>query len=200
MQPESVCLIISPYGISGYKIKLSLFLSHPHPLPLDVDECIQAPKPCNFICKNTEGGYLCSCPRGYILQEDGKSCRGDTHTQQNRTSKYSRVAHITPSAIQITWVQWYAVLAWLSFQVRAAVVLSGPDVCQCSVHCPETLHLNRCVHVHVLVHETCTLSADPVTRCIWQCLCLSGLFVSLNKCVAGVKFLRPLFIFIYHSF
>lgn len=46
--------------------------------PLDVDECIQAPKPCNFICKNTEGGYLCSCPRGYILQEDGKSCRGNT--------------------------------------------------------------------------------------------------------------------------
>ncbi|KAM9409241.1 fibrillin-1 isoform 1-T1 [Pholidichthys leucotaenia] len=42
---------------------------------VDVDECIQAPKPCNFICKNTEGGYLCSCPRGYLLQEDGKSCR-----------------------------------------------------------------------------------------------------------------------------
>lgn len=44
-------------------------------LCVDVDECIQAPKPCNFICKNTEGHYLCSCPRGYILQEDGKSCR-----------------------------------------------------------------------------------------------------------------------------
>lgn len=58
-------------------------------LCLDVDECIQAPKPCNFICKNTEGGYLCSCPRGYILQEDGKSCRGDTLTQQNRTAKSS---------------------------------------------------------------------------------------------------------------
>uniref|UniRef100_A0A3Q4C0E7 Uncharacterized protein n=1 Tax=Mola mola TaxID=94237 RepID=A0A3Q4C0E7_MOLML len=42
---------------------------------VDVDECIQAPKPCNFICKNIEGGYLCSCPRGYLLQEDGKSCR-----------------------------------------------------------------------------------------------------------------------------
>uniref|UniRef100_A0A672Z0L2 EGF-like domain-containing protein n=1 Tax=Sphaeramia orbicularis TaxID=375764 RepID=A0A672Z0L2_9TELE len=52
-------------------LRLSLFL---FPLPLDVDECIQAPKPCNFICKNTEGGYLCSCPE-YILQEDGKSCR-----------------------------------------------------------------------------------------------------------------------------
>ncbi|XP_048825237.1 fibrillin-1-like isoform X1 [Brienomyrus brachyistius] len=42
---------------------------------VDVDECIQAPKPCNFICKNTDGGFLCSCPRGYILQEDRKSCR-----------------------------------------------------------------------------------------------------------------------------
>uniref|UniRef100_A0A665X3K6 Fibrillin 1 n=1 Tax=Echeneis naucrates TaxID=173247 RepID=A0A665X3K6_ECHNA len=44
-------------------------------LCVDVDECLQAPKPCNFICKNTEGGYLCLCPRGYILQEDGKSCK-----------------------------------------------------------------------------------------------------------------------------
>ncbi|XP_052387608.1 fibrillin-1 isoform X2 [Carassius gibelio] len=42
---------------------------------VDVDECVQAPKPCNFICKNTEGGYLCSCPRGYVLQDDAKSCR-----------------------------------------------------------------------------------------------------------------------------
>ncbi|XP_064170105.1 fibrillin-1-like [Anguilla rostrata] len=42
---------------------------------VDVDECIQAPKPCNFICKNTDGGYQCSCPRGYLLQEDGKSCK-----------------------------------------------------------------------------------------------------------------------------
>lgn len=41
---------------------------------IDLDECTQSPKPCNFICKNTEGSYLCSCPRGYILQ-DGKTCR-----------------------------------------------------------------------------------------------------------------------------
>lgn len=42
----------------------------------DLDECNQSPKPCNFICKNTEGSYQCSCPRGYILQEDGKICKG----------------------------------------------------------------------------------------------------------------------------
>uniref|UniRef100_A0A8C2EZW0 Fibrillin 2b n=1 Tax=Cyprinus carpio TaxID=7962 RepID=A0A8C2EZW0_CYPCA len=40
-----------------------------------LDECSQSPKPCNFLCKNTEGSYLCSCPRGYILQPDGKTCK-----------------------------------------------------------------------------------------------------------------------------
>lgn len=43
----------------------------------DLNECNQAPKPCNFICKNTEGSYQCSCPKGYILQEDGRSCKGE---------------------------------------------------------------------------------------------------------------------------
>lgn len=42
----------------------------------DLDECALSPKPCNFLCKNTEGSYLCSCPRGYSLQPDGKTCRG----------------------------------------------------------------------------------------------------------------------------
>lgn len=42
----------------------------------DMDECALSPKPCNFLCKNTEGSYLCSCPRGYSLQPDGKTCKG----------------------------------------------------------------------------------------------------------------------------
>lgn len=47
------------------------------PCVSDLDECSQSPKPCNFVCKNTEGSYLCSCPRGYILQPDGKTCKGE---------------------------------------------------------------------------------------------------------------------------
>lgn len=43
----------------------------------DMDECALSPKPCNFLCKNTEGSYLCSCPRGYSLQPDGKTCKGE---------------------------------------------------------------------------------------------------------------------------
>ncbi|XP_039615423.1 fibrillin-2 isoform X1 [Polypterus senegalus] len=42
---------------------------------VDMNECLQSPKPCSFICKNIEGSYLCSCPHGYILQDDGKTCR-----------------------------------------------------------------------------------------------------------------------------
>ncbi len=58
-----------------------------------VDECVQAPKPCNFICKNTDGGYLCSCPRGYLLQDDAKSCRGKTHTHAHTHSLSHMHAH-----------------------------------------------------------------------------------------------------------
>ncbi|XP_016407728.1 fibrillin-2-like, partial [Sinocyclocheilus rhinocerous] len=56
---------------------------------VDVDECVQAPKPCNFICKNTEGGYLCSCPRGYVLQDDAKSCRAVKHKPSTVSSSTS---------------------------------------------------------------------------------------------------------------
>lgn len=58
---------------------LGIFLdeqSHCISLIIDLNECNQAPKPCNFICKNTEGSYQCSCPKGYILQDDGRSCKG----------------------------------------------------------------------------------------------------------------------------
>lgn len=48
--------------------------------------------------------------------------------------------------------------------------------------------------------RTCTLHPAPATQCISQCLCLSGLFVSLNKCAHGVQCFRASFICIYHSF
>lgn len=46
-----------------------------HQLVLDVNECEHSPSPCQHICKNTEGSYICSCPPGYLLNPDGTTCR-----------------------------------------------------------------------------------------------------------------------------
>lgn len=48
---------------------------------LDIDECElfhngQAGKLCLHACVNTPGGYRCSCPAGYNVTRDGRSCKG----------------------------------------------------------------------------------------------------------------------------
>lgn len=32
--------------------------------------------PCNQICSNTEGSYVCTCNNGYSLDSDGYTCSG----------------------------------------------------------------------------------------------------------------------------
>lgn len=39
----------------------------------DVDECAQYEE-CQHECRNTPGGFYCSCPRGFVLGSDGRSC------------------------------------------------------------------------------------------------------------------------------
>uniref|UniRef100_A0AAY4E607 Fibrillin 2b n=1 Tax=Denticeps clupeoides TaxID=299321 RepID=A0AAY4E607_9TELE len=75
--PVLVCVALLSFPIAqtlGANAPLSLACCVFHYIT-DMDECSQSPKPCNFLCKNTEGSYLCSCPRGYILQPDGKTCK-----------------------------------------------------------------------------------------------------------------------------
>jgi len=50
----------------------------------DIDECElfhngQAGRLCLHACVNTPGGYRCSCPAGYNVTRDGRSCKG-AHT------------------------------------------------------------------------------------------------------------------------
>lgn len=48
----------------------------------DIDECElfhngPAGKLCLHKCVNTPGGYRCSCPAGYNVTRDGRSCKGE---------------------------------------------------------------------------------------------------------------------------
>ena len=41
---------------------------------IDIDECAMRGDLCSHFCHNTLGSYICSCPPGYALQEDGHTC------------------------------------------------------------------------------------------------------------------------------
>ena len=40
----------------------------------DVDECSESASTCSHTCKNTDGGFTCSCPPGMMLDNDEKTC------------------------------------------------------------------------------------------------------------------------------
>ena len=42
----------------------------------DIDECAMLPNPCDQICTNSEGSFVCSCNDGYVLDDDQTSCNG----------------------------------------------------------------------------------------------------------------------------
>ena len=43
---------------------------------IDVDECTAGTSGCMEHCQNTRGSFYCVCPKGYFLQSDGVSCKG----------------------------------------------------------------------------------------------------------------------------
>lgn len=40
----------------------------------DEDECIESP--CSHYCHNAPGAFACSCPGGYHLKSDARTCEG----------------------------------------------------------------------------------------------------------------------------
>lgn len=76
-------------------------------LLLDLNECNESPKPCNFICKNTEGSFQCSCPKGYILQEDGRSCKGKNQYKNLLQKLFHRQIPIQGHLNDINLSPWF---------------------------------------------------------------------------------------------
>uniref|UniRef100_S4RP11 EGF-like domain-containing protein n=1 Tax=Petromyzon marinus TaxID=7757 RepID=S4RP11_PETMA len=40
----------------------------------DVNECLPGNGNCSHTCVNTEGGWSCQCPEGFVLNKDGLTC------------------------------------------------------------------------------------------------------------------------------
>ena len=45
-------------------------------ISLDKNECSEGTDTCSHICVNTVGSYKCSCPTGYQLDSDARTCVG----------------------------------------------------------------------------------------------------------------------------
>ena len=44
--------------------------------PIDIDECVSDMPPCEHVCRNTNGGYQCTCEAGFEKMVDQKGCQG----------------------------------------------------------------------------------------------------------------------------
>ncbi|XP_032574633.1 uncharacterized protein LOC6611170 isoform X2 [Drosophila sechellia] len=53
---------------------------------VDIDECQNRNGGCSHRCSNTEGSFKCSCPPGYKLDSDQKTCQDIDECAQDNTS------------------------------------------------------------------------------------------------------------------
>ena len=43
--------------------------------PSDIDECAEQPNYCSDGCTNTDGSFECTCNEGYMVNDDGRTCK-----------------------------------------------------------------------------------------------------------------------------
>ncbi|XP_036440441.1 fibulin-7 [Colossoma macropomum] len=84
VQGTTYCTCEAGYTISGRDTSICT----------DIDECElfhngQAGRLCLHACVNTPGGYRCTCPVGYNVTQDGRSCRDidECATRQNNCTR-----------------------------------------------------------------------------------------------------------------
>uniref|UniRef100_A0A6P4FNB6 Fibrillin-1 isoform X1 n=1 Tax=Drosophila rhopaloa TaxID=1041015 RepID=A0A6P4FNB6_DRORH len=53
---------------------------------VDVDECLEKNGGCSHRCSNSEGSFKCSCPPGYKLNSDQRTCQDIDECAQDKTS------------------------------------------------------------------------------------------------------------------
>lgn len=77
-------------------ISFALISLHQCDVLTDIDECREAVERglhvCIGICENTHGSFACSCPSGYQMAADGRTCQGKFYVFRSRY--FTRVADL----------------------------------------------------------------------------------------------------------
>lgn len=68
---------------------------------LDIDECGNQNSPCEQQCRNTNGSFECECNEGFLLNQDGISCRGKRTINQTLAAMFHSYVNLLCSFRQL---------------------------------------------------------------------------------------------------
>lgn len=146
----------------------------------DIDECATNNGACDQMCHNTPGSYHCSCHAGFILQDDGLSCR----------PKPCEDSPAHPLSVTTCHGSTYDVCVAIG---KPGYSCTGVDFCQStSQWTSNTKCFSRPCSEHRLAHSmttcsgtvgaTCVPTPEPGYTCSGSLTCgTDGYFHSLNN-------------------
>ncbi|KAL8595716.1 hypothetical protein ACOMHN_012136 [Nucella lapillus] len=162
---------------------------------VDVDECQQVPKVCDFTCSNTLGSFVCGCPPGYVLNMDQLTCRDlDECTMMRHDCQYSCVN--TPGSFecqcspgfrrgprgQCTDINECADTPGLCGPMGTCHNTQGSFECVCPRGYKRDKTGTRCIDQDECEDGQCDGECENTVGS-FQCVCLPGFDQHFGKCV-----------------
>ncbi|XP_074855023.1 signal peptide, CUB and EGF-like domain-containing protein 2 isoform X5 [Carettochelys insculpta] len=129
---------------------------------------------CDRTCKDTSTGVHCSCPVGFMLQLDGKTCRDIDECSFERTCDHTCVNH--PGSFECSCNKGYALYGFTHCgDINECSINNGgcQQICvntlgdyECQCHSSHKLHWNKkdCVAIEGLLPDH--MSPKPLLSCI----------------------------------